>query len=98
MGAGLGVLTNQVAFRQYVEQGKDKLCLKPDPEANAASEEFHLSFAAPSQEAVDEFHRAALKHGARDNGQPALREYYGPSYYSAFVIDVGGHRLEAVHK
>ncbi len=32
----------------------------------------HLAFAAPSRDAVDAFHAAALAHGGRDNGQPEL--------------------------
>ena len=31
------------------------------------------------------------------NGRPGLRTHYGPSYYAAFVVDLDGHRLEAVH-
>lgn len=80
------------------EDGKDKLLLKLNLKAKAASEGFHLAFAAPSQEAVDNFHRAALEHGAWDNGAPGLRKAYGPNYYAAFVIDIDGHRLEVVHK
>jgi hypothetical protein len=47
---------------------------------------------------VDAFHQAALQHGATDNGGPALRPHYGPGYYAAFIIDLDGHRIEAVHK
>lgn len=81
-----------------VEDGKDKLLLILNSNANAASEGFHLAFAAPSQAAVDRFHQAAMEHGAQDNGKPGPRDNYGPNYYAAFVIDVDGHRLEAVHK
>jgi catechol 2,3-dioxygenase-like lactoylglutathione lyase family enzyme len=57
---------------------------------------FHLAFAAPSREAVDDFHRAALAAGGRDNGGPGLRLRYGPNYYAAFVLDPDGYRVEAV--
>jgi catechol 2,3-dioxygenase-like lactoylglutathione lyase family enzyme len=56
----------------------------------------HVAFTAPSRRAVDEFHRAALARGARDNGPPGLRPEYEPGYYAAFVIDPNGHNLEAV--
>ena len=56
----------------------------------------HLAFAAPSHEAVARFYAAALAHGGRDNGAPALCPEYGPDYYAAFVFDPDGHRLEAV--
>ena len=81
-----------------LEDGKDKLCIKLQPNAIAAGPGFHLAFSAPSQAAVDEFHQMALVHGARDNGAPGLREHYSPNYYTAFIIDLDGHRLEAVHK
>lgn len=57
---------------------------------------FHLAFAAPSREAVDRFHLAALGAGGVDEGAPGVRENYDPGYYAAFVRDLDGHRLEAV--
>ena len=92
------VFIHQAAVGYGVEDGKDQLCLKLHVNAKSASEGFHLAFSAPSQHAVNEFHRAALQHGARDNGRPGAREHYGPNYYAAFVIDIDGHRLEAVYK
>lgn len=55
----------------------------------------HVCFDAGSRKAVDEFHKAALAAGGRDNGKPGLRADYGPNYYAAFVIDPDGYRLEA---
>jgi catechol 2,3-dioxygenase-like lactoylglutathione lyase family enzyme len=81
-----------------VDDGEDILALSAREPAIAAGPGFHLAFAAPSRAAVDQFHAAALAHGAQDNGAPGLRLHYGPSYYAAFVIDGDGHRLEAVHK
>ncbi|KFC73165.1 Branched-chain amino acid transport system permease [Bosea sp. LC85] len=57
---------------------------------------FHLAFAAGSRRAADDFHRAALAAGGKDNGAPGLRPRYAPDYYAAFVIDPEGYRLEAV--
>ncbi|MGO4673307.1 VOC family protein [Bosea sp. 2YAB26] len=57
---------------------------------------FHLAFAAGTRQAADDFHRAALAAGGRDNGAPGLRPRYAPDYYAAFVIDPEGYRLEAV--
>ncbi len=92
------VFSHATAVGYGVEDGKDKLCLKLNPEAMPANTGFHLAFTAPSRAAVDSFHKAALRNGARDNGQPGLREHYGPNYYAAFVIDIDGHRLEAVYR
>jgi catechol 2,3-dioxygenase-like lactoylglutathione lyase family enzyme len=79
------------------EDGRDKLALKQSTQSRPAGPGFHLALAAPSREAVDAFHAAALRHGATDNGLPGLRPHYGPRYYAAFIIDPDGHRLEAVH-
>lgn len=57
---------------------------------------FHLAFIAQTPEAVRAFHAEALARGAQDDGAPGPRPQFGPSYYAAFVIDLDGHRLEAV--
>lgn len=59
---------------------------------------FHLAFAAPSRQAVSQFHEGALAHGGLDNGAAGLRPHYGPTYFAAFVIDPDGHHIEAVCK
>ncbi|HEY2528795.1 MAG TPA: VOC family protein [Xanthobacteraceae bacterium] len=55
----------------------------------------HFCFTGPTRDSVDEFHRAALIAGGRDNGRPGIRTDYGPTYYAAFVIDPDGYRIEA---
>lgn len=64
--------------------------VKADPDSG-----LHFCFAAPSRQAVDKFHAAALAQGGRDNGAPGLRADYGDNYYAAFVIDPEGYRIEA---
>lgn len=56
----------------------------------------HLALVAQTRRQVDEFHRAALAAGARDNGAPGIRAHYHPNYYGGFVIDPNGVNLEAV--
>jgi catechol 2,3-dioxygenase-like lactoylglutathione lyase family enzyme len=63
-----------------------------DPTRNA-----HIAFPADSNEAVDEFHRAALGAGYRDNGSPAERPVYHEGYYGAFVLDPDGNNVEVVN-
>ncbi len=58
---------------------------------------FHLAFEAPSRAAVDVFHQTAIAAGGTDSGPPGLRPHYGDGYYAAFVLDLDGHKLEAVH-
>ena len=79
--------------------GADRLALfaRPTPAAPPGPG-FHLALTAPSRAAVDAFHAAALAAGGTDAGPPGLRTQYSPSYYAAFVIDLDGHKLEAVHQ
>ncbi|MDG2313285.1 MAG: VOC family protein [Alphaproteobacteria bacterium] len=57
----------------------------------------HIAFEANSQEQVNQFYELAIKAGAQDDGPPALRPEYRDTYYSAFVVDLDGHKIEAVH-
>ncbi len=77
---------------------KDRLALYLRPDALAPGAGFHLAFDAPSREAVDRFHAAALAAGGSDDGAPGHRPQYSPTYYAAFVIDPEGYKLEAVHE
>lgn len=56
----------------------------------------HIAFRAADRRQVEEFHRAALAAGGRDNGAPGLRPEYHAHYYAAFVLDPDGHNIEAV--
>ena len=80
--------------------GNDKLALKAHGEDKhlGPAPGFHLAFAAPDHAAVDAFHAEALRVGAESAGDPGLRVQYSPTYYAAFVLDLDGHKLEAVHQ
>lgn len=56
--------------------------------------QMHIAFSANSKAVVDEFYRAALSAGGRDNGPPGPREGAG-EYYGAFVLDPDGNNIEA---
>jgi catechol 2,3-dioxygenase-like lactoylglutathione lyase family enzyme len=56
----------------------------------------HIAFTAATRQQVDQFHRAAIAAGGKDNGVPGLRPHYHPDYYGAFVIGPDGHNIEAV--
>jgi catechol 2,3-dioxygenase-like lactoylglutathione lyase family enzyme len=64
--------------------------------AKAKGPGMHVAFRAPDRKAVDQFHRAGLKAGGKDNGAPGLRVDYSPHYYAAFLIDPDGNNVEAV--
>jgi len=55
----------------------------------------HVAFTAQTRGQVDEFYRAALAAGGKDNGPPGIRAHYHPDYYGAFVRDPDGHNIEA---
>ncbi len=56
----------------------------------------HVAFAAGSIADTHAFHKAALTHGASDDGAPGLRPDYGHDYYGCFVRDPDGNKVEAV--
>src|SRR5665647_997322 len=56
----------------------------------------HFCLRAPSAEAVDAFHAAALAGGGTSDGAPGLRPEYHDNYYAAFIRDPDGNRIEAV--
>lgn len=79
--------------------GNDRLALFPQPAPpTPPGPGFHLALVAPTRDAVDAFHAAALRLGGLDDGAPGPRPDYSPSYYAAFVIDPDGYKLEAVHQ
>ena len=79
--------------------GGDKLALfAKTGEVRAPGPGFHLAFNAPSRDAVDRFHAAALRAGGSDCGRPGPRLQYGATYYAAFVLDPDSYKLKAVHQ
>jgi catechol 2,3-dioxygenase-like lactoylglutathione lyase family enzyme len=62
----------------------------------------HIGFVARSRDEVDAFHRAGVKAGFADNGEPGVREQYSSAeaglYYAAFLLDPDGNNIEAVHR
>ena len=58
----------------------------------------YIGFVADDHAAVDAAYAAALNAGGTDEGEPAVRAYFGPGYYAANVRDFDGNRLEIVNK
>jgi catechol 2,3-dioxygenase-like lactoylglutathione lyase family enzyme len=86
-----------VGFGEPEREGGLALFAKPQ-QAKPPGPGFHLAFSAPTREAVDAFHAAAVKAGGADAGAPGYRPQYGPTYYAAFVTDLDGYKLEAHHQ
>jgi len=56
----------------------------------------HVALHARGRAAVSGAHRAALANGGHDEGPPAAQPGYGPRYFSAYVRDPDGLRVEFV--
>jgi catechol 2,3-dioxygenase-like lactoylglutathione lyase family enzyme len=56
----------------------------------------HVAFAASGRAAVDAAYAGGTAHGGRGDGGPSERPQYGPRYYSAYLLDPDGLRVEVV--
>jgi catechol 2,3-dioxygenase-like lactoylglutathione lyase family enzyme len=72
---------------------KSSLCIRRIEEK---ASHLHLAFTAETRKEVEDFYRAAIEAGAKDNGAPGLRPQYHANYYAAFVIGPDGHNIERV--
>ena len=66
-------------------------------EGDAPTRNLHIGFAAPDRAAVDAFHEAGVRRGARDDGPPGPRPQYRDDYYGGFLLDPDGNSAEGVH-
>ncbi|MDJ1432550.1 VOC family protein [Halostagnicola sp. A-GB9-2] len=80
----------------YRSQNAESFWIRADDDARPPSSRQHVAFAAPTRDAVDEFHEQALEQGGESDGAPGLRPEYGEHYYAAYVVDPDGNRIEAV--
>ncbi|GAB3353641.1 VOC family protein [Modestobacter lapidis] len=67
------------------------------PREAPGSRPVHLALTAPSREAVDAVHTAALAAGAEVLHAPRVWPEYHPGYYAVFLRDPDGNNVEAVH-
>ena len=65
-------------------------------DGDSAPAKAHIAFGAKNHAQVDEFYKAGLAAGGKDNGAPGIREQYSPTYYAAFVYDPDGNNIEIV--
>jgi catechol 2,3-dioxygenase-like lactoylglutathione lyase family enzyme len=57
-----------------------------------------IALAAPSAEAVDAFHAAAVGAGGRMLREPGIDPERSGRHYAARILDPDGNSIEAVHK
>jgi catechol 2,3-dioxygenase-like lactoylglutathione lyase family enzyme len=91
--AGIRTGTDTPERVQFVGEPGSFSVLSGDP----LTSDLHIAFPATENQAVDDFHRAALEAGYRDNGTPGERTIYHPGYYSAYVLDPDGNNIELVN-
>lgn len=96
---GIGKLATTDAFAAYGTGAVQFLVMVPhDGDDSSVGNGTHICFVAPSQNAVDAFHAAALERGGVDAGAPGKRPGYPKAdVYTAFVRDPFGNKLEAIH-
>lgn len=68
------------------------------PAEREEDRELHIAFRAPSREAVDAVHAAAVEAGYEVLHAPRVFPEYHPGYYAVFLRDLDGHNVEAVHQ
>lgn len=56
----------------------------------------HMALAAAGRPAVKGAHEAGLANGGSDDGSPGPRPQYGTNYYSGYLRDPDGLRVELV--
>jgi len=76
-------------------RNRPELWLMPRPDAPRGPGG-HIAIAAAGRRAVDAAHEAGLAAGGRDAGAPAPRAFGPSSYYSGYLVDPDGARLEIV--
>jgi catechol 2,3-dioxygenase-like lactoylglutathione lyase family enzyme len=58
----------------------------------------HVALAAVGKAAVDAAWEAGVVNGGRDDGAPGRRPQYGEYYYSGYLLDPDGLRVEIVSR
>ena len=90
--AGIRTGTDTPERVQFIGERGSFSVLSSDP----VTRDLHIAFPATDNQTVDDFHRAAIEAGYRDNGTPGERRIYHPGYYSAYVLDPDGNNIELV--
>jgi predicted lactoylglutathione lyase len=85
-------LQDQRGRMQLPTEGATLSFLEGEP-----TQHLHLAIGVGDRATVDAFHEVGLAAGGRDNGAPGERPEYHRGYYGAYLLDLDGTNLEAVH-
>jgi len=69
---------------------------RPATALASADSGHHVCLRAANMQAVEAFHKAALRWGGSCDGAPGWRPEYSDGYYAAFIRDPEGNRIEVV--
>ncbi len=78
-------------------EGDVGICKPFDGQPARGGNGIMIAFVAPSKEAVQAAHAAALANGGSDEGAPGMRPPDGTSFYGAYVRDPAGNKLCLFH-
>ncbi|MBL4740039.1 MAG: VOC family protein [Sneathiella sp.] len=70
---------------------------RPEMSDQARETGSHICLRTGSSERVTCFYETALAHGAACEGKPGPRLGAMTSYFGAFILDLDGNKIEAVH-
>jgi catechol 2,3-dioxygenase-like lactoylglutathione lyase family enzyme len=73
------------------------LNLRPNLPRVTADTGVHICLRAPNDEAVRAFFDGALARGCFSAGDPGPRQAAMTTYFGAFIFDLDGNKIEAVH-
>lgn len=83
----------------YGKKQSPEFCVQTpiDGQKAAVGNGSHIGFIAKSKAIVDQFYKTALAAGGKDSGAPGPRPEDSEAYYSCYVKDLDGHKIEAVY-
>lgn len=96
-------LKNEIGYAPAVPVGAGRqrrfyVCTPYNRERATFGNGTDIAFEAPSRAAIDAFHAAALANGGTCEGPPGVRAHYAPNFYTAYVRDPDGNKLNAVYE
>jgi catechol 2,3-dioxygenase-like lactoylglutathione lyase family enzyme len=96
-------LANEIGYApaRPVGEGRQRrffVCTPYDKQRATVGNGVDIAFEAPSRAAIDAFHATALAHGGTCEGPPGLRPHYSPTFYTAYVRDPDGNKINAVYE
>jgi catechol 2,3-dioxygenase-like lactoylglutathione lyase family enzyme len=99
-GAFYDAVLGQLGWRRHADSGqgvgwgiaKPEFFVTPSEAPKAGTG--HVCFTAMGIPAVKAAWEEGLENGGTDDGKPGPKPQYGTSYYSAYLLDPDGHRIE----